>query len=242
MSEPCRVGVGLLAFALCLSGPVTARADVTVSLADGRATVVARNATLRQVLAEWARVGGTRIVNLERVPGAPDSFELRNVPEAKALAMLLRSVAGYIAAPRPAASRGASIYDRILILPTSVASAAPPGPLRAGSAPPAPVYEPAPDPSALANDDSNDATATTTAAPVFPGNGQEGVTPGSPAGPPPPMTTPGVTPYAPNPADPASALTGQPSAPPTLPNAGQSTAPQPGVLPTPSQTQQQPKP
>ncbi len=123
MSEPCRVGVGLLAFALCLSVPVTARADVTVSLADGRATVVARNATLRQVLAEWARVGGTRIVNLERVAGAPDSFELRNVPEAKALATLLRSVAGYIAAPRPAASRGASIYDRILILPTSVASA-----------------------------------------------------------------------------------------------------------------------
>src|SRR4249919_1746127 len=137
MSEPCRVGVGLLAFALCLSVSVTAGADVTVSLADGRATVVARNATLRQVLAEWARVGGTRIVNLERVAGAPDSFELRNVPEAKALATLLRSVAGYIAAPRSAASRGASIYDRILILPTSVASAAPMGPLRAGPAPPA---------------------------------------------------------------------------------------------------------
>ena len=241
MSEPCRVGVGLLAFALCLSGPVTARADVTVSLADGRATVVARNATLRQVLAEWARVGGTRIVNLERVAGAPDNFELRNVPEAKALATLLRSVAGYIAAPRPAASRGASIYDRILILPTSVASA-PVGPLRAGPAPPAPVYEPAPDPTALANDDLSETTPTNTAAPVFQGNGREGATPGSPAGPPPPMTTPGVTPYAPNPADPASALTGQPSAPPTQPDPGQFTAPQPGVLPPPPQTQQQPKP
>ncbi len=240
MSEPCRVGVGLLALALCLSAPVTARADVTVSLADGRATIVARNATLRQVLAEWARVGGTRIVNLERVAGAPDSFELRNVPEAKALATLLRSVAGYIAAPRRATSRGASLYDRILILPTSVASA-PMGPLRAGPAPPPPVYEPAPDPTALANDDSNDATATT-AAPVFQGTGQEGVAPGSPAGPPPPMTTPGVTPYTPNPADPASAPTGQPNAPPTQPNAGQFIAPQPGVLPTPSQTQQQPKP
>lgn len=237
MSEPCRVGVGLLAFALCLSGPVTARADVTVSLADGRATIVARNATLRQVLAEWARVGGTRIVNLERVAGAPDSFELRNVPEAKALATLLRSVAGYIAAPRPPTSRGASVYDRILILPTSVASA-PMGPLRAGPAPPPPVYEAAPDPTALANDDPNEATATT-ATPVYPGNGQEGVAPG---GPPPPMTTPGVTPYTPGPADPASALTGQPNAPPTQPNAGQFVAPQPGVLPTPSQTQQQPKP
>jgi hypothetical protein len=116
------------------------------------------------------------------------------------------------------------------------------GPLRAGPAPPAPVYEPAPDPTALANDDLSETTPTNTAAPVFQGNGREGATPGSPAGPPPPMTTPGVTPYAPNPADPASALTGQPSAPPTQPDPGQFTAPQPGVLPPPSQTQQQPKP
>jgi hypothetical protein len=239
MSDRFRSGVGLLALALLLLGPVSAMAgDVSVTLADGRATVVAKNATLRQVLAEWARVGGTRIVNLERVGGGPDSFELRNMPERKALAMLLRSVAGYIAAPRPASSRGASMYDRILILPTSVASPAM-GPLRAGPPPPAPVYEPPPDPTALANEDANDANA---AAPVYQGNGGEG-TPAAPTGaPPPPMGAPGVTPYTPNPVDPASALTGQPTAPPVQPNAGQFVAPQPGVLPTPSQTQQQPKP
>lgn len=239
MSEPFRRGVGLAAFALCLLCPLIARADVTVTLADGRATVVARNATLRQVLAEWARVGGTRIVNLERVPGPPDTFELRNMPEAKALAALLRSVAGYIAAPRRADSRGASIYDRILILPTSVAGPAM-GPLRAAAPPPAPVYEPPPDPSALANEDPNE-NAGIAAPPVYQGNGTQEAP--QPAGPPPPMTTPGVTPYSPNPADPASALPGQPTAPPAQPNAGQFVTPQPGVLPPPTQTpQQQPKP
>ena len=239
MSEPFRRGVGLAAFALCLLCPLIARADVTVTLADGRATVIAHNATLRQVLAEWARVGGTRIVNLERVPGPPDTFELRNMPEAKALAALLRSVAGYIAAPRRANSRGASIYDRILILPTSVASPAM-GPLRAAAPPPAPVYEPPPDPSALANEDPNE-NAGIAAPPVYQGNGMQEAP--QPAGPPAPMTTPGVTPYSPNPADPASALPGQPTAPPTQPNAGQFVTPQPGVLPTPTQTpQQQPKP
>ena len=241
MSEPCRVGVGLLAFALCLSGPVTARADVTVSLADGRATVVARNATLRQVLAEWARVGGTRIVNLERVAGAPDSFELRNVPEAKALATLLRSVAGYIAAPRPAASRGASIYDRILILPTSVASAHPRA--RCAPDPRRPRRSTSPRPTRPRSPTRTRTTRPPRAPPRPFSRAMVGRrTPGSPAGPPPPMTTPGVTPYPPDPADPASALTGQPARRRTQPNAGQSTAPQPGVLPTPSQTQQQPKP
>src|SRR5262249_47290832 len=104
MSVRFGYGATIAALALCLVAPSTAAADVTVTLADGRATIVARNATLRQILAEWGRVGGTRIVNLERVGGAPDTFELRNVPEGKALATLLRSVAGYIAAPRPAAS------------------------------------------------------------------------------------------------------------------------------------------
>jgi hypothetical protein len=238
MFERCARGASVVVAAVCLLAPARASADVSVTLANGHATIVARNATLRQVLAEWARVGGTRVVNLERVGGAPDSYELRNIPEAKALATILRSVAGYIAAPRPATSNGASIYDRILILPTSVASPAPAGPVRAGPTPAAPVYEPPPDPTGLANDDSGE-----TPAPVFQANGQEGAAPAGPAGtPPPPMTTPGVTPYTPAPADPGAALAGQPTAPPQTPTAGQFAAPQPGVLPTPSPTQPQPQP
>ena len=229
--------------ALLLLVPSGAAADVSLTLADGRVTVVARNATVRQVLAEWARVGGTRIVNLERVGGAPDSFELRNVPESKALVVILRSVAGYIAAPRPASSPGASIYDRILILPTSVASA-PVGPLRAGPTPPAPVYEPpAPDPTGLANDETAETPAGAPAA-LYQGNGPgpDQATPAAPGGPPPVLSTPGVTPYTPAPADPGATLAGQPTGPSQTPNAGQFVAPKPGVLPTPSPTQQQPKP
>jgi hypothetical protein len=228
--------------AFLLLAPSGAAAEVSLTLADGRVTVVARYATLRQVLAEWARVGGTRIVNLERLGGAPDSFELRNVPESKALAVILRSVAGYIAAPRPASSTGASIYDRILILPTSVASP-PVGPLRAGPAAPAPMFEPpAPDPTGLANDETAETPAGAPAA-LYQGNvpGPEQAAPAAPGGPP-PLSTPGVTPYTPAPADPGATPAGQPTAPPQTPNPGQFVAPKPGVLPTPSPTQQQPKP
>jgi hypothetical protein len=46
---------------------------------------------------------------------------LNNVPEGQALDIILRSVAGYMAAPRAAAEPNASLYDRIMILPTSTA-------------------------------------------------------------------------------------------------------------------------
>jgi hypothetical protein len=48
----------------------------------------------------------------------------------------LRSVAGYIVAPRPAGSQGASTFDRIMILPTSIAPRAPaPAPAAAARGP-----------------------------------------------------------------------------------------------------------
>ena len=86
---------------------------------------------LRQILEEWARLGNTKIVNAEKVVGSPITLELIDVPERQALDTLLRSAAGYLAAPRPVGVMGASVYDRIMILPTSrppaaVASAAPP--------------------------------------------------------------------------------------------------------------------
>ena len=57
---------------------------------NGRVSLVAKDATVRQILAEWARVGQTKIVNVERVPGGPVTLELTNVPEAQALDVLLR--------------------------------------------------------------------------------------------------------------------------------------------------------
>jgi hypothetical protein len=40
-----------------------------LSIHDGRVSIVAKDATVRQILTEWARVGRTKIVNVERIPG-----------------------------------------------------------------------------------------------------------------------------------------------------------------------------
>jgi hypothetical protein len=48
--------------------------------------------------------------------GAPVTIDLQDVPESQALAVLLRSVSGYMAAPRVEMRPAASIYDRIVIM------------------------------------------------------------------------------------------------------------------------------
>ena len=63
--------------------------------------------------------------------GGPITLELVDVPEKEALDILLRTAAGYIAAPRPANMAGASQFDRVIVLATSrppaaTASMAPP--------------------------------------------------------------------------------------------------------------------
>jgi hypothetical protein len=93
--------------------------ELKLSMANGRVTLVARDVPVRQILAEWARIGDTRIVNGDKLMGPPVTLEIVDYPEGRALDLVLRQAAGYMAAPRPANSPGASLYDRILILPTS---------------------------------------------------------------------------------------------------------------------------
>src|ERR1035437_125833 len=111
--------------ALGLAGGMLATApafaDVKLTMGNGRVTLVAKDVTVRQILTEWARIGQTKIINLERIPGGPVSMELNNVPEAQALDVLLRSVAGYLAAPRPVDVANLSHFDRIVVMPTSAA-------------------------------------------------------------------------------------------------------------------------
>ena len=97
----------------------SASAEVQLAIRDGRVTLVATNATVRQILTEWARVGQTKIVNVERIPGGPQTLQLTNMPEQEALDLLLRSVTGFVAAERPVAAANLSRYDRILVLPTT---------------------------------------------------------------------------------------------------------------------------
>ena len=95
---------------------------------DGRVTVDAQPCRCAPSSPNGARLGGTKIVGAERMSGAPLTLKLINVPEAQALDIILRNVAGYMAAPRSAGVTGASSYDRILVMATT--SAPPPPPRR----------------------------------------------------------------------------------------------------------------
>ncbi len=179
-----------LAAVALLATAGTAHADVRLSMHDGLVTLVAKDATIRQILVEWARVGQTKIVNAEKIAGAPVSIELSDVPEKQALDILLRSVNGYLAAPRPTIAPNASRFDRILVLPAaaqprSLSSSAPappplPQPLpppqqRFQLAPLPPEFEEAPVP--IQNPNPN--------LPVDPNQRQPAVNPLAPAAPPP---------------------------------------------------------
>ncbi len=118
MSFPKVLTAAAAAFLLAAS---VAQAEVQVTIAHGRVTIVAREVTVRQILAEWARVGQTRMVNTDRVSGGPVTLELRNVTEQQALDVLLRGVSGYLVAPRQMAVANASMFDRVIVMPTSVA-------------------------------------------------------------------------------------------------------------------------
>src|SRR6266545_4432696 len=87
--------------------PASAQQPIKLEFKDGRVSLNAQNAPVRAILSEWARLGGSIIVNGDRVAGAPVTLEFVAVPERQALDTLLRSVAAYMLAPRRAGSVGA---------------------------------------------------------------------------------------------------------------------------------------
>lgn len=105
------------------------RAQVRLEFRDGLVTLTARDTSIRQILAEWARLGQTKIVNADRIVAPPVTLQLVRVPERQALDIVLRSVSGYVAAPRPTDVPGASQFDRILVMATSVPPANTPAPV-----------------------------------------------------------------------------------------------------------------
>ena len=108
--------------------PALAQQPVRLAIADGRVTMHVQNAAPRAILAEWARVGGATVVDGDRVTGAPLTLDLEGVPERQALGIVLRGVSGYILGAREPGRGGSSMFDRIVILPTSTAPRAPVGP------------------------------------------------------------------------------------------------------------------
>jgi hypothetical protein len=137
----------IVAVLIVLLGASSASAQVlSLEFHDGRIRLTAENVPVSRILDEWARRGGTKIVNGERVPGAPVTLQLTDVPERQALEIVLRSAAGYMVLARDTITPGASAFDKILVLPTTSrapAAAAPPPPQ---PAPPPPQFQNRPDP------------------------------------------------------------------------------------------------
>lgn len=101
-----------------------------VSCGEGRMTVIAGDVPLRTIIQEWARIGGVTLTNPQQLSLAPVTVELRNVPEAEAIDVLLRSLSGYLLRPRAAESGGSSVFARLAVMgPPKMASA------RAGETP-----------------------------------------------------------------------------------------------------------
>lgn len=220
-----RTWIAVLALMVAL--PASAQ-QLVLEIRDGLVTMQATNVPVRQVLAEWARVGGTRVVGGERLSGPPLTLSLEGVPEAKALDIVLRGAAGYVAAPRAAAGTGRSSFDRILVLATSTppAGSGAPGAANPGFAGRAPNRFATPQPDvADAPDAGND----------IPAPDQPQVNPFANAFGQPGMAQPFGQPPVANPFGQPANPFGQPGPNPfTQPSAnpfGQPLVPQPGVQP-----------
>src|SRR4051812_30276961 len=120
-----RLLAATLVLGAVLATPMSASADVELRISSGRVWLRATNATVAQILAEWSRLGQTRIVNGDRVPGGPVTLQLDNVSEEEALDVLLRSAAGFMGVRRTIPLAASSEFDRILILPKGTAPTAP---------------------------------------------------------------------------------------------------------------------
>jgi len=127
-------GLCFSALAMLFAIPAFA-GELKLSINSGRVTIIATNVPIAQVLQEWARVGQTRIVNGDRIMGPPISVQLVNVSEKEALDIILRSASGYVAAPRAQLVTGTSMYDRIMVMATSIAPPPSSGPVAAAPPP-----------------------------------------------------------------------------------------------------------
>ncbi len=90
---------------------------------NGLVTLVANGATLREILAEWSRQGGSTFVDSERLTGAPQTLQYEHQPESVVMSSILRQAAGFMLGPRREGTRGASSFEVVYILPTSNPSA-----------------------------------------------------------------------------------------------------------------------
>jgi hypothetical protein len=102
-----------------VTAPAVRKIQLTFN-ANGTVTLIAQNASARDILTEWARVGGSRFVNLEKMVGGPiPVLEFDSQPESVVLDSLLRSTAGYIIGPKIAGMPGPSQFGAVYIVAQS---------------------------------------------------------------------------------------------------------------------------
>ena len=97
----------------------TAAPGVSLVIRDGKVTLKAEQASLRQILAEWERQGQVKVVGADKLAGAPVTLNLVDVPEKQALEIVMRGVPGFMAIDRVAqaeAPAGPSRYDRLVVM------------------------------------------------------------------------------------------------------------------------------
>lgn len=236
-----------IALSLAVAGPAQAQ-QLKISFNGGRVSLDATSVPVRTILAEWSKLGGTKVVGAERIAGAPLTLKLVGVPESQALEIILRNVAGYMVAPR-LADAGASMYDRILVMATSSAPSASARPATAsGPGPAAGAQRVVPPRAAIQpadEDDQPEEEPERSNQPIFtfpqPGNGFQ--QPGG-FGPQGIVMPPGVSmnPSANGPSPIMINPTSPPAASPA-PNAfGVTGAPMPGMIQQPAQQPGQPTP
>jgi hypothetical protein len=90
--------------------------QVKLEIRGGLVTLDAKDATIREILAEWARVGKTQVANADTAPGDPLTLQFADVPERQALDTILRSVGGFLAIARTSPLDAGSVYDRIVVM------------------------------------------------------------------------------------------------------------------------------
>ena len=177
--------------AAVLVTPSPASAELKLTMDGGLVTIVAKDVPLSMIMAEWAKVGRTNILNGDKIL-TPVTIHLEGIPERKALDILLRAAAGYMLAERVTPVAGASTFDRIMILPTSRPPANAP-PLQQQSPQPFAPPRPMPMPVQVQPDEEEPRPGNTAPNPaqMQPGMPQPGMQqPGAPNTPQAPLTSP----------------------------------------------------
>ena len=111
--------LAVIALAASPAAAQTAPPGVSLTIRDGKVTLRAEQASLRQILAEWERQGKVRVVGAEKLVGGPVTLTLVDMPEKQALEIVMRGVPGYMAIDRMAQAEtpaGPSRFDRVVVM------------------------------------------------------------------------------------------------------------------------------